>query len=179
MKDRCGNFEEGLLRLALGGEDESAVAHVSSCKRCAKSLSELRRIRSASTATYEAPESLLLAASQLMPRTERRSLRLLGTSLAGTLARSVPTLEEFQVVFGDGELILRLGASRDGAIWTIHGQVTPENADVECDGNPVDSPNGRFRLSGPALDQAQILVTVNGVEWSVPPIAEVLRDAGR
>lgn len=177
MKDVCGNYQEGLARLAFGEADPAAERHAQDCPRCAETLAHLRRIRQAARPTFHAPESVILAAVGLMPTPEPRALRLLRSSLSGAMARSVTAASEFQMLFGEGDVSLRLGATREtGNRWRLLGQVEPEATIVRFEGQTIEVQAGRFSIVTPTLQWERFSLEVDDETYAVPPIAEVLDD---
>lgn len=182
MKDRCNDFWEGIVDLAEGREAPAALTHLQQCQDCSRKFAQLQSLMEVGKGRFfDAPSDLIESVKGLMPRPERRLLRLLHTTTAWTGARAAA--EDFQIIAGDGEDQVRLMYSRTPKGWEVMGRApSAEWAVVGLASQPEMASDGRFSFKVADLSKTGFFLIGPNAEWVVPSAEEMLSsgsDGGR
>jgi len=174
MKRACRPFRDRLIEMAEGHALPAVAEHVAGCADCAAIVGDYTRMLGAARIPWSAaPAALIDRVKALMP--ERRRVvfgRRLGTF--ATAARG--EADEFQVVVGEGDLSVRLMATRDADGWRVMGRAPAGTWNFE---GPSDAAmeSGRFEFRTSSLEDSAFSLTNDDTVFQVPALSHLLQDA--
>lgn len=168
MGPDCRRLRGRLPDVALGARDPEVEQHLEACRDCRQLADQFVRMHVAgSLPRFEPPGDAVQRAKTLF-QPVRRSASLVRSSLAGAGARRAG-LDAFQCLFEAEDVRVRVGYSRQGAVWVVQGEVPAQFSHVRHGRRKIAVEAGKFRFEAKSLDRSGFTLVGAREEVEVPP----------
>lgn len=168
MERDCRRLRSRLPSVAAGDRDQEVEQHVRECGKCKEIVDQLEKMNAAGRLPRFDPPDEAVGRAKSVFRPARRLASLVRSSLAGAGARRVDT-NTFQCLFEAEGVRVRVGYSRSGALWVVHGEVPERFSLVRQGRRRIPIEGGRFRFETKSLKRSGFTLVGVGEEVEVPP----------
>lgn len=168
MGPDCRRLRGRLPDVALGARDPEVEQHIGECRDCKQLADQFVRMHVAGVLPrFEPPEETVQRARALF-QPSRRTASLVRSSLASAGARRASP-DAFQCLFEAEGVRVRVGYSRQGAVWVVQGEVPARFSHVRHGRRKTAVDAGKFRFETKSLDRSGFTLVGAREEVEVPP----------